>query len=86
MTDNNLLDLDIPTLAVAVSRRLLAAGLPITPDRAVSFADALTLVGAVSPSRLYCTARTVFVSDPVQLPAFDGVFASVFDGGGARQG
>ena len=79
---------DIPTLAVAVSRRLLAAGLPITPERAVSFADALALVGAESPNRLYWTARAVFVSDPVQVAAFDQVFASVFgDGDGdARRG
>ena len=73
-------DLDMPALAVAMSRRLYAAGLPISPERAVSFADALNLMGPVSRDRLYCTARTVFVSDPAHVPAFDQVFASVFGG------
>jgi uncharacterized protein with von Willebrand factor type A (vWA) domain len=59
---------------------LFAAGLPITAEQATRFIDALTLMGPVSHSRLYFTARTVFVSDPEQLPALDQAFSSVLDG------
>ncbi len=71
-------DVDLPALAVALSRQLLAAGVPVEPQRAVSFVDALRLMAPLSRSSLYWTARTVFVSDPKHLPAFDRVFASVF--------
>jgi len=73
-------------LAAALSRRLYAAGLPVTPERAVTFADALTLVGPVTRSQLYCTARTVFVSSPMQLANFDRVFSAVFEAGRAADG
>lgn len=79
VSDESIL-LDLPVVAVALGRRLYVAGLPVTAERAATFAEALTLIGPVSRSRLYCAARTVFVSDPVHLPAFDRVFASVFDG------
>lgn len=46
----------------------------------MSFAEALILIGPLSRSRLYCAARTVFVSAPGQLAQFDRVFASVFGG------
>jgi uncharacterized protein len=72
------IELDVPAVAAALSRQLYAAGLPATPERAVNFARALTLVSPVSRSYLYCTARAVFVSSPAQLPLFDRVFASVF--------
>jgi uncharacterized protein with von Willebrand factor type A (vWA) domain len=73
------IQLDVPTVAAALSQRLYAAGVPVTPERSVNFAQALTLVSPVSRSYLYCTARSVFVSSPAHLPAFDRVFASVFD-------
>jgi uncharacterized protein with von Willebrand factor type A (vWA) domain len=72
-------DIDLPTVAVDLSRRLFAAGLPMTPERAVSFAQALTLMAPLSRSGLYHAARAVFVSDPDHLAAFDQVFASVFE-------
>ena len=72
------IELDLPTLAVALSQRLHAAGLPVTPDRAVRFAEALSLVGPVSGRQLYWTARAVFVSARAEQPTFDRVFASVF--------
>ena len=55
----------------------------MSPERAVDFARALTLVRPISRRRLYWTARGVFVSDRAQVPAFDRVFFSVF-GGRAR--
>ena len=73
--------LDVPVVAAALSRRLYAAGLPVTPERAVTFAEALTLIGPATRSQLYCTARTVFVSSPMHLPNFDLVFCAVFESG-----
>ncbi len=74
--------LDLPALAGAFSRRLRDAGVPITAERAARFARALELVRPVSRRRLYWTARAVLVSDSAQLKAFDSVFAAVF---GARE-
>ncbi len=70
--------LDLPPLAAGLARRLHDAGLPMTPDRAAAFARALDLVRPLSRRRLYWTARSVFVSDPAQVPAFERVFAEVF--------
>jgi uncharacterized protein with von Willebrand factor type A (vWA) domain len=75
------IELDLPPLAGALSRRLHDAGVPVTPARSADFARALTLVKPVARRRLYWTARAVFVSDQAQLPLFDAVFASVFGGG-----
>ena len=78
--------LDLPAVAGAFSQRLHRAGLPMTAERAASFAHSLTLVRPVSRRRLYWTARSVFVSDRAQLRAFDAVFAEVFGSGGAEAG
>jgi uncharacterized protein with von Willebrand factor type A (vWA) domain len=75
------IELDLPPLVGALSRRLHDRGVPVTPGRSADFARALTLVRPVSRRRLYWTARSVFVSDPAQVNAFDEVFASVFGGG-----
>jgi uncharacterized protein with von Willebrand factor type A (vWA) domain len=78
LSGDETLDLDLPAVAAALSQRLHAAGVPVTPGRAASFAQAMTLVAPACRRRLYCTARAVFVSEHAQLPAFDRVFASVF--------
>jgi uncharacterized protein len=65
-------------LVAAFGRRLRAAGLPVTPERSVRFADALELTRPVSRTRLYWTARAVLVSDQAQVKAFDRVFFEVF--------
>ena len=70
--------LDLPGLAGALCRRLHDAGLPMTPARAADLARALAIVRPVGRRRLYWTARAVLVGDPLQVPAFDAVFASVF--------
>ena len=72
------IDLDLPPLVGALSRRLHDAGLPVTPGDSAAFARALTLVRPIARRRLYWTARAVFVSDPAQVRAFDAVFFSVF--------
>jgi uncharacterized protein len=75
------IDLDLPPLVGALSRRLHDAGVPVTPGDSAAFARALTLVRPMARRRLYWTARAVFVSDPAQVPAFDAVFLSVFGTG-----
>jgi uncharacterized protein with von Willebrand factor type A (vWA) domain len=76
------IQLDLPALAGAFSRRLRAAGLPVTAERAARFAEALVLVKPVSRRRLYWTARAALVTDSSQIKAFDRVFFEVF---GARE-
>ena len=73
--------LDLPRVTAGFSRRLHDAGVPVTPERPVAFAQALGLVRPVSRRRLYWTARSVFVSDQAHVPAFDAVFRSVFGAG-----
>jgi hypothetical protein len=75
--------LDLPAVVGALSGRLAAAGVPVTPDRSAALARSLTVVRPVARRRLYWTARAVLVSDPTQVAAFDAVFAEVFGDGGA---
>jgi len=75
------IELDLPDVAGAFSRRLHDAGVPTSAERAVRFAESLTLVRPISRRRLYWTARAVFVSDPSQVRGFDSVFFEVFGAG-----
>jgi len=79
-------ELDLPALAGAFSARLRGAGLPVTPERAAAFARALAIVRPVARTRLYWTARAIFVSDPAQVAGFDAVFFSVFGGAAPAAG
>ena len=72
------IELDLPPLVGAISRRLHEAGVPVTPARSIEFTRALTLVRPITRRRLYWTARSVFVSDPAHVNAFDAVFFSIF--------
>lgn len=72
------IELDLPALAAAFTRRLHEAGLPATPARAGDLAHALALVRPVGRRRLYWTARAVLVGDPTQVPVFDRVFSAIF--------
>ncbi|MGZ8666031.1 MAG: vWA domain-containing protein, partial [Solirubrobacterales bacterium] len=53
--------------------------MPVTPERSARFARALPLVGPLTRTELYWTARAVFVSSHAQVPTFDLVFAALFD-------
>ena len=77
------IELDLPPLAGAFTRRLHEAGLSVTPARAADFARALTLVRPIARRQLYWTARAVFVTEAAEASAFDAVFLSVFGGGAA---
>jgi hypothetical protein len=72
------IELDLPALAGAFSRRLHDAGVPVTAERAARFARSLTLVAPQSRRRLYWTARAALISGSTQVAAFDAVFFSVF--------
>lgn len=80
-----MIELDLPALVGAFSRRLQAAAVPMTPARAADLARALTLARPVTRRRLYWTLRAMAVSDPAQAGAFDAVFRSVFGGGDGPQ-
>ncbi len=69
---------DLPPLVAGFGRRLHEAGVPVTPERAARFAEALTLTNPVARTRLYWIARATLLSDISQRPAFDRVFAEVF--------
>jgi uncharacterized protein with von Willebrand factor type A (vWA) domain len=73
-----MLELDLPALAGAFGRRLHDGGVAMTPARCADLARALALVAPITRRRLYWTARTVAVSEPAQVRAFDAVFFSVF--------
>jgi uncharacterized protein len=70
--------LDLPLLAVEFGGRLQEAGVPVSVDRAAAFAQAMKLVRPISRSRLYWTARSVFVTEHSQVTAFNRVFAEIF--------
>ena len=53
------IQLDLPPLVAALSRRLHDRGLPVTPARSADFARALALVRPITRRRLYWTARSV---------------------------
>jgi hypothetical protein len=81
-----LVELDLPPLAAALSRRLHQVGLPATPARAAQFARSLEVVRPLARRRLYHTARAVFVSDRSQIAAFDAVFFEIFGESVAAEG
>ena len=72
--------LDVPGFATAFGRAVYDAGLPVTPERSARFARVLVLSPPSSRRELYWAARTVFVSGHEQIPAFDRVFATIFEG------
>jgi uncharacterized protein with von Willebrand factor type A (vWA) domain len=68
------------SLVAGLITALRRAGLSSSPDRAARLAEALRLVPPFAREPLYWTCRVVLVSSREQLPAFDAVFAAVFDG------
>jgi uncharacterized protein with von Willebrand factor type A (vWA) domain len=70
--------LDLPAVVGAFTERLRLNGVPVTPEHAIQFARALSIVNPITRRRLYATARAVLVSDSAQLKAFDAVFFSIF--------
>jgi uncharacterized protein with von Willebrand factor type A (vWA) domain len=71
---------DPPLASVVLGRALRDAGVPVTPDRSTTFADAVRLTGARDADALYWPARLSFVTSREQLPAFEAVFAALVAG------
>jgi len=71
---------DLADVAARFSTLLHAAGLPVTPERAGRFAGAIALAPPAVTEELYWLARVTLVADHGQIPVFDAVFASVFEG------
>jgi uncharacterized protein len=72
------IELDLPELVGALSRRLRDRGVPTAPARAAELARALALIRPSTRRQLYWTARAVLVSDHAQVQTFDAVFFSIF--------
>ncbi|GAB2811930.1 vWA domain-containing protein [Streptomyces daliensis] len=71
---------DRAAFAVALGVRLRAYGVPVGFTRVEDFVRSLALAPPRARSELYWTARVCLVRAHAELPAFDAVFAAVFDG------
>ena len=67
-------------LAVAFARILRGAGLDVPVGRAVTFAEALTLVGVARSRAVYWAGRTTLVARPEDVPAYDRAFDAFWRG------
>src|SRR5205823_1752614 len=67
-------------LAVAFARILRGAGIDVPVGRAVTFAEALTLVGVARSSAVYWAGRTTLVARPEDVPAYDRAFDAFWRG------
>lgn len=71
--------MDRAAFAVALSTRLRAHGVPVGVTAAADFVRALAAAPPITRSTLYWAARTTLVRRHSEIPAFDAVFAAVFD-------
>jgi uncharacterized protein with von Willebrand factor type A (vWA) domain len=65
---------DLAAFAVALSRRLRAAGIRVDLTATETFSRSLAVLPPTDRRRLYWLARTTLVRDPRDLPAYDAVF------------
>lgn len=70
---------DLATIAARFGAALHAAGLPVGPDRSERFTRAVLIARPRTTTELRRCALATLVSDPDQRPAFDAVFAAVFE-------
>jgi len=61
------------------ARAVGASGVPVTPDRAQSFLDAVALVGLGDRRATYWAGRATLCSGPDDLPRYDQVFDAWFN-------
>ena len=73
-------DRDIAAMVVTLSRALRDAGVPVTPDRSVVAAEALTVLRPRTRDQLYWAFRTSLVASHEQVAVFNRVFAALVDG------
>jgi hypothetical protein len=67
-------------IAVAFARVLRGAGLDVPVGRAVTFAEALTLVGVDRSGAVYWAGRTTLLARPEDIPAYDRAFGAFWRG------
>jgi uncharacterized protein len=70
---------DRAAFAVALVARLRGAGVAVSASGPAGFVAALQVLTPTAQSELYWTARLTLVNRADDLPAFDAVFAAVFD-------
>jgi uncharacterized protein len=73
-------EVDLASVAASFGHVLHSSGLPVTPERAGRFAEALRIARPVTTGQLYWTARVTLVGDHGQVAMFDTVFAQIFGG------
>jgi uncharacterized protein len=71
---------DLADVAARFAVLLRAEGIPVGPDRAARFTEAVMVTNPVTIAELRHCAQATLVSDPDQLPTFNAVFAAVFGG------
>lgn len=74
----------IETVAVTVTRALRALGVAAPPDTTVAYAAALAEVGIDRRQGAYWAGRATLVHRPEDVPAYDHVFATIFEGRSAE--
>jgi uncharacterized protein with von Willebrand factor type A (vWA) domain len=67
-------------MVVTLSRALRDAGMPVTPDRSVVAAHAVTVLRPRNRSQFYWATRASFVASHEQVVIFNRVFAAMVDG------
>ena len=65
-------------ILLGFTHALRAAGLPVTQDRATSFLEAATLVGADDPAATYRAGRATLCAGPEDLVRYGHVFEAWF--------
>jgi uncharacterized protein with von Willebrand factor type A (vWA) domain len=70
----------VEAVAAAVTRALRGLGVAAPPDTTVAYAAALAEVGIGRREGAYWAGRATLVHRPEDVPAYDRVFAAVFDG------
>lgn len=70
---------DLEAVAVMMARTLRGLGVAAPPDSTFAYATALAEVGLHQRSRAYWAGRATLVHRPEDVPAYDRVFAALFD-------
>jgi uncharacterized protein with von Willebrand factor type A (vWA) domain len=71
---------DLAALVAAFGAALHDAGLPVGPDRAARFAQAVEVLGPRTVDELHRCARATLTSDPEHFAILDRIFDAVFRG------
>jgi uncharacterized protein with von Willebrand factor type A (vWA) domain len=77
---NALATADLAEVASRFGRLLHLAGVPINPERAGRFAEAVAIAEPATTSELYWLARITMVCEQADIAVFDRAFAQVFRG------